>query len=110
MGFFENLGELNVKMLKRRRDVDGLIKVLGSGKHPESREEAAEALGEIRDPKAVDPLIAALRDRDAEVREEAAKSLGMIGDRKAVEPLNEALKDVDPKVRREAEQALARLG
>jgi HEAT repeat protein len=109
MGFFENLGELNVRMLKRRRDVEGLIKVLQTGTHPESREEAAEALGAIRDPRAVDPLIGALKDRDHEVREEAAKALGAIGDRKAVKPLNEALKDVDHKVRREAEQALVRL-
>lgn len=109
MGFFENLGELNVRLLKRRRDVDGLIKVLQTGAHPESREEAAEALGDIRDHKAVVPLIGALTDRDHEVREEAAKALGMIGDKKAVEPLNEALKDTDAKVRREAELALARL-
>ncbi len=109
MGFFENLGELNVKLLKRRRDVDGLIKVLQTGAHPESREEAAEALGEIRDPKAVDPLIGALKDRDHEVREEAAEALGKIGDRRAAEPLNALLGDPDPKVRRAAESALARM-
>ncbi len=109
MGFFENLGELNVKLLKRRRDVDGLIKVLQTGAHPESREEAAEAMGEIRDPKAVDPLIGALKDRDHEVREEAAESLGKIGDKRATEPLNALLGDPDPKVRRAAEGALSRL-
>jgi HEAT repeat protein len=109
MGFFENLGELNVKLLKRRRDVDGLIKVLQTGAHPESREEAAEALGEIRDPRAVDPLIGALKDRDHEVREEAVEALGKIGDKRAVEPLNAVLGDPDPKVRRAAENALNRL-
>lgn len=109
MGFFENLGELNVKLLKRRGDIDGLIKVLETGRHPESREEAAEALGEIRDPRAVDPLIAALRDRNSEVRAEAAEALGKIGDRKAVEPLTALLQDPSHEVRRGAETALSRL-
>lgn len=109
MGFFENLGELNVKLLKRRRDVDGLIKVLQTGTHPESREEAAEALGDIRDPKSVDPLIGALKDRDHEVREEAAEALAKIGDKRAAEPLNALLGDPSPDVRRAAEKALERL-
>jgi HEAT repeat protein len=109
MGFFENLGELNVKLLKRRRDVDGLIKVLQTGTHPESREEAAEALGDIRDPKSVDPLIGAFKDRDHEVREEAAEALAKIGDKRAAEPLNALLGDPSPDVRRAAEKALERL-
>lgn len=106
MGFFEDLGELNVKVLKMRKDVDGLIKVLATGKHPESREEAAEALGDLRDPKAVEPLIAALKDRDAEVREGAAEALGKIGDRRAVEALTEALNDPRHDVRKKAERSL----
>lgn len=109
MGFFENLGELNVKLLKRRKDVDGLIRVLQTGAHPESREEAAEALGEIRDPRAVEPLIGALKDRDHEVRAEAADALARIGDPRAVEPLNALLGDPRPEVRRAAEKALSRL-
>lgn len=39
---------------------------------------AASALGEIGDPRAVEPLIAALRDRDWGVRGEAAKALEKI--------------------------------
>lgn len=109
MGLFDNLGELNVKILKMRKDVDGLIKVLGTGRHPESREEAAEALGEIRDPRAVDPLIAALNDRNPEVREEAAEALGKIGDPRAVEPLTGLLGDPRREVREKAEKALGRL-
>lgn len=59
-----------------------------TGAHPESHEEAAEALREICDPRAVDPLIGSLKDRDHEVREEAAEALGKIGDKRATETLN----------------------
>jgi HEAT repeat protein len=55
------------------------------------RIEAAEALGEVKDPRTVDPLIAALRDEDARVQERAAVSLGRTGDRRAIEPLIQAL-------------------
>ena len=48
---------------------------------------AARALGEINDPKAVDPLIAALKDKKPEVRGTAAVALGEIGDKKATMPL-----------------------
>jgi HEAT repeat protein len=39
--------------------------------------------GKIRDGRAVDPLIAALRDEDARVRENAAEALGKIRDVRA---------------------------
>jgi HEAT repeat protein len=50
-------------------------------------------LGEIGDPRAVDPLIEALKDEYSRVRSSAARALGEIGDPKAVDPLTEALKD-----------------
>ena len=75
MGFFEDLGELNIKVLKMRKDVDGLIKVLATGKHPESREEAAEALGKIGDRRAAEALTEALNDPRHDVRKKAARSL-----------------------------------
>jgi len=57
------------------------------------RREAAKALGERGDARAVEPLIAALRnDGVSYVREEAAEALGKIGDARAVEPLIAALK------------------
>jgi HEAT repeat protein len=49
-----------------------------------------EALGEIKDRSAVDPLIRLLKDRDIEIRWEAALALGEIGDTRAVQPLKEA--------------------
>lgn len=60
---------------------------------PGVRSEAAHALGEIGDARAVDPLIDALQDEDRRVRERAARALGKIGDARAVGPLIEALKN-----------------
>ncbi|HHT9138888.1 MAG TPA: HEAT repeat domain-containing protein [Candidatus Wunengus sp. YC60] len=57
-------------------------------------------------PRAVEPLIAALKDADENVREHAAKALGEIKDPRAVEPLITALKDENKEVRRHAAQAL----
>jgi HEAT repeat protein len=52
-----------------------------------SRWKAAEALGRIGDPAAVEELISTLWDDDARVRLKAAWALGRIGDRKAYAPL-----------------------
>jgi HEAT repeat protein len=52
-----------------------------------SRWKAAEALGRIGDPAAVDELISTLWDDDARVRLKAAWALGRIGDRRAYAPL-----------------------
>ena len=52
-----------------------------------SRWKAAEALGRLKDPAAVDELISTLWDEDARVRLKAAWALGRIGDRRAYAPL-----------------------
>ena len=52
-----------------------------------SRWKAAEALGRIREPAAVDELISTLWDDDARVRLKAAWALGRIGDQRAYAPL-----------------------
>ena len=52
-----------------------------------SRWRAAEALGRMADPQAVDELIGTLWDDDARVRLKAAWALGQIGDRRAYAPL-----------------------
>ena len=46
------------------------------------REQAAFALGQIRDPRSVPPLISALKDENADVREQAAFALGQIRDKR----------------------------
>ena len=65
------------------------------------RLKAAEELGKLADPRAVDPLIEALRyDENSDVRQKAAWALGEIGDPRAIDPLSySSVKDVDYHVR-----------
>lgn len=73
------------------------------------RKGAAEALGQIGDPRAVKRLTAALKDEHSGVRQAAAEALGGIGDARAVEPLVTALKDKYYPVRKAAAEALGKL-
>jgi HEAT repeat protein len=75
-------------------DVDRLIRNLKS-ENFSVRASAAHALGEIKDPHAVEPLIAALKGMDPRVQQAAANALGEIKDPRAVEPLIAALRDTD---------------
>jgi HEAT repeat protein len=77
--YFESSGALDasVRLLRHRR---------GS-----TRAEAAYTLGAMGSPRAVEPLLAALGDRDRDVRSAAAHSLGRLGAVEAVEPLLAAL-------------------
>jgi HEAT repeat protein len=79
-------------------------------KAPDSivRENAADALGEIKDPRAVEPLIAALKDSVPLVRDFALDALSAFGT-PAVEPLIAALKDSDSVVRENIAVALRQL-
>ena len=52
-----------------------------------NRWKAAESLGRMRDPGAVEPLIDTLWDDDSRVRLKAAWALGQIGDIRAIPPL-----------------------
>ncbi|MBN1195296.1 MAG: HEAT repeat domain-containing protein [Methanomicrobiaceae archaeon] len=54
---------------------------------------AAEALGRMRDERAVEPLIGRLDDDDWRVRLKAAWSLGQIGDPRALPHLRRLMKD-----------------
>lgn len=49
---------------------------------------AASALGELKDTRAVGPLIQALDDENALVQDDAAEALGKLNDTRAVGPLN----------------------
>ena len=72
---------------KTAEDVPVLIKYL-SHKNYWTRISAAQKLGEIKDKRAVDPLVQKLlNDRAQMVRFYAANSLGKIGDKRAYEPL-----------------------
>ncbi|MGH7230032.1 MAG: HEAT repeat domain-containing protein [Nitrospiraceae bacterium] len=70
---------------------------------------AVEALGKIKSPDAVEPLLRLMfNDRDAAIRTDAARSLGDIGDPRAVEFLLTAMSDMD--VRQTAVEALGKIG
>jgi HEAT repeat protein len=68
----------------------------------------AMSLGEIKDPRAVEPLIAALKDNNFLAKGSAVSALGEIGDPRAVEPLIAALKDSDVEI--EFELAMKDIG
>jgi len=83
MGLF---GGPNVEKLTAKKDVEGLIKALVHNDEA-VRRAAAEALGDIKDFRAVVPLVAALRGGASSVGMAVAEALGKIGDPRAVEPL-----------------------
>jgi HEAT repeat protein len=71
---------------------------------------AALVLGEIGDPRAVDPLIDTLRSSSSITRQGAATALGEIGDPRAVDMLAYvASRDSDSAVRSAATEALAKI-
>jgi hypothetical protein len=74
---------------------------------PQVRIKAAQALAELKDPRAVDPLISALLDENSSVRSWAARALAELKDPRAVGPLIAALHDEVPNVRYRAAQALS---
>jgi len=95
--------------MKAARDVRGLIRLL---KHRDLDVQygAAEALGEIGDSGAVEPLIAALKNNEySGVRWKAAEALSKMGN-PAVEPLIATLQYSDDDVRWKAAIALGEIG
>jgi HEAT repeat protein len=99
----------SIPKMKSARDVRGLIRLL---KHRDLDVQygAAEALGEIGDSGAVEPLITALKnDEYSGVRWKAAEALSKIG-APAVEALIGALRHPDDDVRWKAAIALGDIG
>lgn len=70
---------------------------------------AANVLGDIMDPVAVEGLVEALKDPDDNVRIAVAEALGKIGDQRAVGPLSKAFGDM-PWTAMAAIAALGRIG
>lgn len=129
----------DIEAMKQRKNYRGLIKALGHknldiqwqassalaglgtegmnhllaalhSRNKHTRLGVIEALGEIRDPRAVDPLIGLLGDNDNEVRWEAALALGEIADPRAFGPLEATLRDPDRYVRHGSAIALEKMG
>ncbi len=87
-------GPPNVAKLKAKRDLKGLFKALEYQKNAKIRKAAVEALMELGDPQAIEPLSAVMQsDPEIGIRWLAAEALGRIGDSRAVEPLIAALKN-----------------
>ncbi len=79
------------------RAIPGLVQILRS-RDRRVREYAVELILAFRQ-ECVEPMIASLRDSDADVRSRAADILGRFGGLRAIEPLTEAMHDADGWVR-----------
>jgi HEAT repeat protein len=104
----------NVRKMKAKGDVEGLIKVL-KNKDPNLRGEAALALAELKDARAMCPLIQAMKDEDLCVCRSAWVAFGEIKDKgtkdaRAVESLIQALENEDWWIRRGVAEILGRIG
>jgi len=88
----------------------GELRMAEFGRVPRVPLEAAYALGETGDARAVEPLVTLLGNGTPRGREAAACALGKIGDRRAVEPLISALDYKAERVCKMAAEALDRLG
>ena len=104
------LGRPDVSGLRTNKNVKGLVKALGWRKDRHVRRAAATALGQLGDPRAVNPLIRALNDSDSGVRGAAATALGQLGDTRAVNPLITVIQNDEWSVREAAVAALGNIG
>ncbi len=82
----------------------------GFARYPEHRVATLFALGNSGDERALDPLLAALRDSDAEIAGAAASGLGFFGDSKAEPALIDALDRDSSWVQVHAARALGKMG
>jgi HEAT repeat protein len=75
--------------------MDQLIEALTHDKDNARRRDAVVALGQLRDSRAIEPLILALQDDDLEVRRLAALALSDIGEKSVIPALNAAFEAND---------------
>jgi HEAT repeat protein len=73
------------------------------------RQGAARKLGELEEPRAIELLVATLKDKNAQVRHAAGEALIRIGN-PAINALMAALKNKNAEVRLAAEEALVNIG
>jgi vesicle coat complex subunit len=92
-----------------RPDIEGAIRLLQSP-DVQVRQFVAYMLGQVGDPRAIEPLIDALQDENVGVRGAAANALGTIGDQGAVPYLRPLLREANPQLVIWAAFALTRLG
>jgi HEAT repeat protein len=73
--------------------VEPLLEVLQDENSSTLHRECIKALGEIRDKRAVKPLLEVLKNKKISLREEAVKALGQMGDSTVVKPLISVLQN-----------------
>jgi HEAT repeat protein len=96
--------------LSRQEDrVQLLIRQLGNQDF-QVRNQAARELGDLQDPRAVEPLVAALLDPSRGIILNVARALGKIKDARAIDPLISVLKAKDEGHRSFAAEALGEIG
>jgi HEAT repeat protein len=97
----------DIKRYEARRDTEKLVDIAKNG-GKRDRNLAMEALGNLRDPRAIPALTENLQSDSWVVRETAVKALGNIKDYMAIKPLIDALNDEDKFVRESALKGLRR--
>lgn len=98
------LGKMGAKVVPAIPFLIGMLK----DKDSEVRQKTAWALGEIKDPRAIEPLIATIRDENLFVQLESARALGRIGD-PVLQTLIAIIKDEKSDIRWEAGWALGQI-
>ncbi len=112
---FASLFRPNVDALFARKDVNGLLRALtyqadsADTEAAAIRLSAAQALGNLGDPRAVDALLPLLRSPELKMSQTAAAGLGKIGDPRAVPFLVAALRSSSSVLRKAAAEALTAL-
>ncbi|RBQ24596.1 HEAT repeat-containing taxis proteinF [Candidatus Methanobinarius endosymbioticus] len=96
--------------LRAEESFEPLLEVLSTkGINKDIKQSSVKLLGIIGNDKAIDSLIATLKDNNKLVRREASTALSRMGD-KAVEPLIDILNDEDWRVRGAAAWTLGKIG
>jgi HEAT repeat protein len=108
VGAVHVLGLVSDKATDLGRTIDALIAATKDSDQ-EVRRAAVAALGAIKDPRVVPPLVDELKDSYWFARSEAAQALGSKNDERAIAPLLEAVGDSDKTVDAAAHDALVDL-
>jgi len=116
-----------VNVIGKRGDVKDIGKDVGPGdwlpavvkdklnlakdKLDSAKDSATKSLDEVKDSRAVEPLLAALKDKESRIREAAIKALGELKEKdpRVIEPLIDALNDKDSRVREKSAEALKKI-
>lgn len=99
----------DVRTLARQQNVEALITIINETPDKDLRIEAINALGSIRDPRAIGALTKALESDSWIERETAVKSLARLRDHLVVEPIVSALDDENKFVRDTAHKSLLKV-